>query len=231
MMKDNLMNKHLKYTCLALGFAASPALADVELSVYLGVQTTQESTGSGVLPNGTAFSNSFDWEGRPLENPFYYGARALYWTDNDLGFGLEFTHAKAYSDATGRGANFSRLEFTDGHNIVTANIMKRWPGFFAGAANITPYVGGGIGVAIPHVDVQATGTARRTFGLEVTGPAARGIAGLKYDFSERWALFGEYQVTWSDNDATIDPDAGQTAGSFETTLVTHAVNFGISYNF
>lgn len=43
-----------------------------------------------------------------------------------------------------------KREFTDGHTIVTANIMKRWPGAFAKAPKFTPYVGAGVGVALPR---------------------------------------------------------------------------------
>ena len=112
-------------------------------------------------------------------------------------------------------------------------VMKRWPGVFKNES-FTPYVGAGVGVAIPHVDVTIIGATNRTFGYETTGPALRGIAGIKYNLNERWALFSEYQFTWSDNDITIDPDPavlGQLPGKISTEILTHAVNFGISYSF
>lgn len=228
------MSKLLKSTIAALVMVAAPASAEMELSLYLGVQNVQESTGSGTFPGGTPVSRRFNWEGRPLENPFYYGGRATWWTQKNIGFGIEGTHTKAYassSDLAAIGAN--SFELSDGHNIVTANIMKRWPGLFTNQS-FTPYVGAGAGVAIPHVDVAVNGASNRTFGFEVTGPALRGIAGVKYDLNERWALFSEYQITWSDNDITIDPDplvAGQLPGNISTEIITHAVNFGISYSF
>ena len=89
-------------------------------------------------------------------------------------------------------------------------------------------------MAIPHVDIQVIGAANRTFDYETTGLALRGLAGLKYDLNERWALFGEYQVTWSDNDITINADPtvpGQLPGQLNTEITTHAVNFGVSYSF
>jgi lipid A oxidase len=46
------------------------------------------------------------------------------------------------------------------------------------------------------------------------------------DLSERWALFGEYQFTWSDD--TADLDGG---GSLETRIITNALNLGVSYRF
>ena len=219
-------------TALAIGFAA-PAAAEMELSFYLGVQELSDSNGSGFLPGGAPISRNFNWEGNSLEAPIYYGARAIWWTPDDLGFGIEGTHTKAYASGADRAAiGVSRFELSDGHNIITANVMKRWPG--AISDRLTPYVGAGIGVAIPHVDAQVLGASNRTFDYEYTGPALRGIAGMKYDFNEDWAIFGEYQFTWSDNDITLDADptvAGQTNGKLSTELLTHALNIGISYSF
>jgi lipid A oxidase len=213
----------------AAALIAAPAAAEMELSLYTGVQSVQDSTISGTLPGGAAVSQSVDWKGKPLENPFYYGARATWWTANNLGFGVELTHAKAYADAAAMAAiGVSRLELSDGHNIITANVLKRWPGAFPKTPKFTPYVGAGLGIAMPHVDAQPLGGGVRTYGYETTGLAARGIAGLKYELSQDWALFGEYQVTWSDNDLTID---GTPNGKLSTELVTHAVNFGVSYSF
>lgn len=226
--------KRLSIAAAAALTIASPAIAEMEISLYLGVQSVQGSTGSGTLPGGAPINRSFDWEGNPLDAPIYYGGRAIWWTPSNLGFGLEGTHTKAYASAGDLAAvGLSRFELSDGHNIITANVMKRWPGAFKND-RFTPYVGAGIGVAIPHVDAQVPGASNRTYDYETTGPAVRGIAGMKYDFNEKWALFGEYQFTWSDNDITIDPDplvAGQTAGQLNTDILTHAVNVGISYSF
>ncbi|QIE45830.1 porin family protein [Pseudohalocynthiibacter aestuariivivens] len=223
-----------KTALAAILLLASPAAAEIELSLYLGVQSVDDSTVSGALPNGTAVNRKFSWKGNPLENPYYYGARATWWTANNLGFGIEGTHTKAYaSNADMAAIGTSRFELSDGHNIITANVLKRWPDAFGGS-KFTPYVGAGLGMAIPHVDIQVIGSTGRTFDYEATGIAARGIAGMKYSINDRWALFGEYQVTWSDNDITVDPDPavpGQTPTKLRTDLFTHAVNFGVSYSF
>jgi lipid A oxidase len=218
----------------ALMVAASPAAAELELSLYLGTQTAGDSTASGTLPDGTAFNRKVDWSGKSFDNPYYYGGRAMWWTNSDLGFGIEGTHSKAYASSADRAAiGVNRLEFTDGHNIVTANVMKRYPEAFSGS-RFTPYAGAGIGIAVPHVDIQVIGAGTRTHDYEMTGLAVRGIAGMKYELSDSWSLFGEYQIVWSDNDVTINADPaviGQTDGKLRTELTTHAVNIGISYNF
>lgn len=218
----------------AILLTAAPAAAEMELSLYMGVQAVTDSNASGALPDGTPFDQTIDWKGKSLDSPFYYGGRATWWTANNLGFGIEGTHTKAYASASDRNdLNVDRLEFTDGHNIVTANVLKRFPDAYAGSG-FTPYLGGGIGLAIPHVDIQVEGTNARTHDYETTGLALRGIAGMKYALSDRWALFGEYQIVWSDNDVTIDADPavpGQTDGTLKTELLTHAVNIGVSYSF
>ncbi len=226
----------IKVAAAAVMLTAAPAAAEMELSLYLGVQSAQSDSDSVRLPGAAAaVSRDISWRAKPFSNPLYYGGRAIWWTQGDLGFGIEGTHTKAIASASDRAAlGVDRLEFTDGHNIITANVMKRFPGVFAKTPKFTPYVGGGVGVAIPHVDIKVTGAAGRTYDYETTGVALRGIAGMKYALNDKWALFGEYQITWSDNDATIDPDPaipGQTAGKFKTELVTHAVNVGISYSF
>lgn len=226
------MNRILTAAVIVAG-SALPAAAEMELSFYLGVQELSESSGSGFLPGGAPVNHNFGWEGNSLDAPIYYGARAIWWMPSDIGFGLEGTHTKAYASGADKAAiGVSRFELSDGHNVITANVMKRWPDAISN--KLTPYVGAGIGVAIPHVDAQVLGASNRTFGYEVTGPAVRGIAGVKYDLSDKWALFGEYQFTWSDNDVTIDADptvVGQTNGKLNTELLTHALNIGISYSF
>lgn len=202
---------------------AVPAAAETELSIYLGWQTLPHSRISGKLPNGGGSYNELvGWEGKPFSMPPYYGARATWWQSNDLGFGVEYTHTKAYAPSSTKTAlGFSRLEFSDGHNVLTANVLKRWPDRFG---RVTPYVGGGLGIAFPHVDA-VSGTSK-TYGFQLTGPAARLMAGASYPINDRFSIFGEYQFTYSSNEGTFDK-----GGTFKTDIKTNALNFGISLNF
>jgi len=200
---------------------AAPAAAEMELSFYGGYQTAPHSRVKGTRANGTAYSNLIGWDGKSFEAPPYYGMRAMWWRDSGLGFGMEFTHSKFYAPGAEMPAGFSRLEFTDGHNIITANVMKRWDNKWG---KFTPYVGAGIGFAMPHVDVTENGN--RTFGYQVTGPAAKAIAGVKYDLNDRWGLFSEYQFTISQNEADLE-----NGGTMKTRLISNALNFGVSYSF
>lgn len=201
------------------------ASAETELSFYLGYQESPHSRVDGTDPgNGVnpVLDFTAGWEGRSSEPPPYYGFRYTNWRSATFGWGVEFTHTKVYADAATLTDNgFSRFELTDGLNIITVNGMRRWPDQWG---SLTPYVGGGIGIAVPHVDVESAGG--KTFGYQVTGPAVRWTAGASYDINDQWAVFGEYQGTYSMNDVTLD-----SGGSFETDIITNAVNLGVSFSF
>lgn len=204
---------------------ATPAVAEVELSFYLGSQSLPHSNFTGDIA-GVPVDRTMKLEGRSFEAPPYYGARAVYWRESGWGYGIELTHAKGYaSDADRAALNVDRFEFSDGHNIITANIHRRWEDQWWNG-RLTPFVTAGVGVALPHVDIQATGSTNHTFGYQLTGPAVRLGAGLSMALTDKISAFGEYQFTYSDN--TIDLDGG---GTINAALKTNALNFGMSYSF
>jgi lipid A oxidase len=222
--------RHIRHTGLAaavtLAFAAcGPAMAqEHELSFYLGAQSSPHS---GVDFNNGIATTSFTagWEGRSLELPPYYGFRYTYWMDDAWGFGVEMNHAKVYADdATLAASGFTRLEFTDGLNIITLNGFRRWEN---PDSRWTPYVGAGLGIAMPHVDVDTTAIGgARTFEYQVTGAAVTAVAGASYEINDRWSVFGEYKGSYTMNEA--DLTGGQT---LSTNIITNAINFGVTFSF
>ncbi len=206
--------------CMTGGAAAQ----DFEFSLFSGWQTAPHSRVEGDYPGtGASYDGLVGWEGRSNELPPYYGIRGTWWRTDRLGFGVEFTHAKVYAEDDDKAElGFSDLEFTDGHNLLTANAMYRWPDGFG---TLTPYVGGGLGVSVPHVDVDTT-TGIETFGLQYGGPAVRLMAGASYDVNERVAVFGEYQFTASRNEVDLED-----GGSLESNIKTNALNFGLTLKF
>lgn len=205
---------------------AAPVAAETELSFYLGWQTSPHSRVSGDYPgSGESFDALIGWEGRSFEMPPYYGVRGVWWRSANIGYGLEFTHTKVYAPEDEReDIGFSDLEFTDGLNIVTANAYRRWPGLWVNG-KATPFVGAGLGIAVPHVDIDTT-TGIEEYGFQYTGPAARLSAGISYDLNERYAVFGEYQMTFSSNSVDLPEN-----GSLETDIITNAINVGLTYRF
>ena len=198
------------------------ALAEVELSFYGGAQNSPHSvvtvTGDTVIPDDEF---RMGWIGRSFSAPPYYGIRATVWKTPSFGYGLDFAHNKIYPQEADLPAGYERLEFTDGLNTLTVNAYRRWENALG---SVSPYVGGGLGVAIPHVEVTYGGS--ETFGYQVTGPAATWIAGASYPISDRWSVFGEYKGTFSMN--TADLEAG---GTLKNDVVTNAVNLGLSFSF
>ena len=195
-------------------------MAEVELSFYGGMQSALPSdvvvSGDTVIPPGT---NNVAWEGKSFDAPPYYGIRATIWSSSEFGYGLDFTHNKIYPEVL--PADYDTLEFTDGLNTLTVNAYRRWENAIG---DLTPYVGGGLGLAIPHVEV--TNGTSETFGYQVTGPAATWIAGASYPINDKWLVFGEYKGTYSQNTADLD-----TGGTLETDVLTNAVNVGLSFRF
>lgn len=195
---------------------AQPLRAEQVLSIYSGAQGAADSRIEDSL--GSFITG---WEGHSLKSPPYYGLRLTRWRPDGIGYGFEINHAKVYSDDPA-SHGYDRLEFTDGLNIVTVNLWKRWP---ARRSGLVPYVGAGLGVAVPHVDIQPAGEAH-TFGYQLTGPAAQIVAGASYPLAGNWSLFGEVKGTWSRH--RVDLDSG---GVLRTEITTHAVNFGLNWQF
>lgn len=207
------------------GLIASPALGgDFELSVYGGVQGASHTTVSGNDPAGVGnFSFSAGWDGNSFEAPPYYGIRGTWWRDETLGFSLDFTHSKAYAnDETLASSGFQVLEFTDGINTLTVNALRRFPG----DRRWTPYVGGGVGIAVPNVEVQTQAGAPLTFEYQYGGVVAQLQTGVTYELNENWSVFGEYQFNYID--LNVDLNGG---GSLSTDLVTNAINIGAGFSF
>ncbi|WP_330999032.1 outer membrane protein [Mangrovicoccus algicola] len=203
--------------------AAGAAHAEFELSIYSGWQTSPHSTVEGDDPTGVGdFDFTAGWEGKSGAMPPYWGVRGTWWQSDILGYGVDFSHNKVYADSdTLDDNNFETLEFTDGLNILTANVFRRFPGV---TRDWTPYVGAGIGIAVPHVEVETTGD--KTFEYQLTGPAVQWVAGVSYPISENWKVFGEYKGTYSQNKADL-----KGGGELETNIVTNALNVGVSFDF
>ena len=194
----------------------------IEVSIYGGFQSSPHSRITGKHnTSGAQYSELVGWEGKSFDAPIYYGIRTTFWHGDKLSYGAEFTHTKAYAPNKALlSAGFDRLEFTDGHNIITLNINRRWE---LGEFNTYSLVG--LGIAIPHVDALPSG-GLHTFEYQYSGPAVRGAVGLSRKLNDKFSIFTEYQFTASDNKVSL-----RNGGSLNTKLLTNAINAGVSYNF
>jgi lipid A oxidase len=228
-------------TTIAAAFIlAAPARAEVQLSLYSGVNLAQTADLGLTRPGGTDLVfTEVPWDTKPFTWPLYFGARGTAWLGRSAGwgFGIDYTHSKAYGRLTavvpasgtlnGAAVNgtvslnsvFSRLEFAP-LSLLTAHVLYRRP-----IGRFTPYGGLGVGAAIPHVEVSQFG-APQTSQDQLAGFAVRGYAGLEYAIYGGFSLFGEYQVSYS------KIDAGLTGGgTLRTELWNHHFNLGVAYKF
>jgi len=154
-----------------------------------------------------------DWQGKAFDDPIYYGIRIARWLPGRAdGVMLDFMHSKAYAPLDQRvklsgglggqqlpeeaavGDVFHKLEFTHGHNLLTLNWLRRLPSL---GATFSPYVGGGLGVALPHTEVQMKGLQGRTYAYQYAGPAVQFVVGLEIRVP-RLSYFVEYKFTSAD---------------------------------
>lgn len=200
-----------------------------EIGVYGGVG---ESFDSDVkyTDSGTSFTHKdVEWDGDSFGPAPYWGARVTYWPSSlpNWGFMLDYTHAKMTAEKSSGsspvgniGANYDHLEFTDGLNLVTANVLYEYDQF----GRFRPYVGAGVGLAIPHVEVDRGADSTREY--QVTGIAAQVLVGGKYDLNDNFSLFGEYKLSYADIEADLE-----NGGTLETEGITNHFLVGISYRF
>jgi lipid A oxidase len=210
-------------------FCSLPALAETQISVYGGANWNFSSDVKVESPNvlGGHETRSIDWDGGSFEMPPYWGVRGTYWLSkgSNWGFAIEYTHQKAIADIDYATDEFSHLEFTDGNNLVLLEALYRFSPMMNGT--LVPYVGAGVGVTIPHVEVTfRQGPNNRTFEYQCCGPAAQIMAGLEYKLNEAWSLFTEAKLSYSHIDADL-----KDGGGLETDLWSPAVAVGLTYRF
>lgn len=209
---------------LILSTTAVGARAETVLSVYGGIQGAPHSTVT--TTDGTSFTTG--WKGKSFAMPPYYGVRATWWMVDlghpDIGLSIDFSHSKVYADPRDlrtKTPGWTHLEFTDGLNLVTANVFYR---FSNTGLPVTPYVGAGLGVSVPHVEVFRP--SGQTWNYQLGGPTAQLTAGVDYAISEHFSVFTEYKFNYSKVDVSIDSGA-----RLRTDIITNAINVGLNYKF
>jgi lipid A oxidase len=228
---------------LGLALAASPAAAEMQIGVYGGWSESFDSDIHLSQPGGTNLTlNDVSWESESFQPPPYWGLRGTYWLNSAPSWGLmlDYNHAKVIADqgavvsVTGTrdgvkrgpkdrvGDTFQVMEFTNGLNEIFFGGQYRWM-----FDRWTPYVGVGVGFAFPHVEVRRAGLGQPyTYDYEVTGVAVEGLVGLEYHLTQRFSLFGDYKLSYSNNDASL-----KDGGSLQTDVVTNHFILGVSYRF
>ena len=211
---------------VAVCIGSVPALAETQVSVFGGANW---NFGSDIKVKGSVdgtFDRSVDWDGGAGEMPPYWGVRGTYWLgkSSNWGLALEYIHAKAVADDSLHD-QFSRLEFTDGNNLVLLEALYRFTPMMNGT--LVPYVGAGIGVTVPHVEVTfKDAPSPATFEYQCCGFAAQIMAGLEYKLNASWSLFTEAKLSYSHIDADL-----KGGGSLATDLWSPQLAVGLTYRF
>jgi lipid A oxidase len=227
---------------LAVMAGSTPAAAEFQIGVYGGISESFDSDVTLVQPGGTNLTlYDVPWDGKSFISPPYWGARGIYWFDSSPSWGvmIDYNHAKIYSDlgatvkvkgtrdnvalnGTDRvGNTFDILEFTDGLNEIYLGGTYRWQ-----HDRWTPYVGFGVGLSVPHVEIRRTGSTVKTFEYQVAGVAVEGLVGLEYRITPRVSAFGDYKLSFSSNDTDVNG-----GGTLETDVWTNHFILGLSYRF
>lgn len=166
------------------------------------------------------------WQGKPFEDPYYYGLRVAKWSSRaPVGLMLDFTHAKAIADtaqplaidpplsgtpAKTIGDKLRKLEFSHGHNTLVLNLLYRLPG----GGRVRPYAGLGLGVALPHTEIWFADAPRstRTYTYQFAGPVLQILGGLELRTRGRFSTFVEYKFSLSRYAVPLTP--GETTWLF-----------------
>jgi lipid A oxidase len=211
--------------CAAVLLLAAPAPAQTTFSLYGGWQGAGTGTVRGRVADGSRFDFRAGWEGRSLEGAPYYGLRLTRWlggTHPDWGLALDFVHSKLYADeATLARSGFPRLEFTHGLNVLSLNAMRRFPQ----PGRLTPYLGAGAGITIPHVEIT-TPAGARALEYQLGGPALVAMAGASWRVAGRLSFFAEWRVDY----VWLDVRTGG-GGRLKTDTLVNAANVGLSLDF
>ena len=150
------------------------------------------------------------WDAEPFKSPIYYGARVVRWFDGGRrGAMIDFTHSKtlaALDDEKGLSGVidnaplpakaalkdiYRKLEFSHGHNMLTLNGLWRLASL---APRLSPYVGAGVGMSLPHSEIQLKTVRGRTYEYQYTGPAVQAVIGLEFRVP-RMSYFLEYKFS------------------------------------
>ncbi len=234
---------------LLLALKAVSVNAETTLSVTTGGAWTHDSDVYLQEPGGTDLVyQDVQWDTEPYKMPPYYGVRVTHWFANrpEWAIAVDFTHAKMISDleqqvsvsgqragtpvnGTERlGDTFTALEFSDGHNLFTVNAVRRWHPVRDTARPALRdtffYVGGGAGVAVPHVEVTMAGSNTQEY--QIAGPAAQVLGGVSVPLGKRFNFLTEYRLTYADLETDLNG-----GGSLSTEALTHHLNFGVGFSF
>lgn len=243
-----MKSQHLYGRALALLASAcgATAMAETSIAVYTGTSRTSDSDLHVVQPGlGTDLvARDVGWSAKPFKPAPYYGLKVTWFptADSRWGASLDFTHYKVYAQ-TARAVGVQgtwmggavagaapldryvqRFELSHGVNLLSANVVYRFRPPALGSGRLTPYVGAGPAVYLPHTESTVGGVANEA-SYHAAGAGVHLLAGARYRLTDRWAVFVETKF----DRGRVKVDVA--SGTARTTLQTMHLVGGIAMDF
>ncbi len=206
--------------------ALTPAVAKAEfqISAYGGANTANASDITVKGSQSVDGTYNIDWFGASFEMPPYWGVRGTWWLTDfnhpNWGVAFDYTHAKVKAPLD--NIPFSHLEFTDGLNLGTLNVLYRMPV----TNRFTLYAGAGAGASVPHVEVKTIPPQGTTWNYQLAGPTVQAMIGASVNVVKHVSLFAEYKANYSWNDTDL-----VGGGTLDTNVLTHQFAVGVTVSF
>ena len=219
---------------------ADPAAPDLVGGIYGGFSNAYDSELHLRQPGGTDMKiKNVSWSSAPFKTPPYHGFRGTWWLPlgGTVGAMADLVYIKVIAkrdriveqSGTRDGkpvpereklsATFQRLEFTDGLNLLTANLVYRLPIPF----RVRPYIAIGVGASLPHAEVRRAGATERTFEYQLTGYAVQIIGGLEFRLANRGSAFVETRSSYATNTVSLID-----GGTLKMDLLVNHASAGLS---
>ncbi len=213
MIRINLNKFHISLMCCAaiLSLALpSVASAENEVSFYKTWAFISDDQIDKSLENFPSYGSDHENNG-----DYGYGLRYLYWTDANIGLGLDYN-----------SYGFSGLPDADTLELHDWSVLGLYR--LSTYSSFEPYLGAGLGLRMieqtAYVDEEDGGYGASyspTFNLT-------GLAGSYYRFNDTFSLFGELRLDYAGSpEANDDSDV---SGEFPS-MFTPGINMGVALSF
>ncbi len=172
---------------------------------------------------GAAFINDFEFvsnidDGIPGEMTFDSGYSIDAALGYDFGNGFSLEGQVGHLTGSASGVTYGGQDAdVDGDASITYGMVNAWYGFDLGG--ITPFVGGGVGVASLAVDASFPDLPTASIDdSEVTWAAQLG-AGVSLDVADNISLVGRYRYMTTGDVSLTDVDGDENTGSASASIV------------
>jgi opacity protein-like surface antigen len=231
-----------KYVCLSVvlsAFTPLYAFPQWTASAYIGKTWTQSADIEVThRPDTDVMFHDVGFDDRSFDKPLYYGLRGGYMFTKSAGVEGEFIHIKEFAHlndpvgATGLlpvlgnvtislapAVVVQQYNVSHGLNLLLANFVLRHEFTPRFAVAFRP----GLGVAIPHPEIQAFGATLNEY--QWHGAAMQFAGGAEFGITRHLFWLGEYKFTITKPRFELD------STTIENSFATHHLVTGLGFRF